>query len=152
MSVINGAISHFFHLCLGLTLAVPAHSAGPFSNGDQVTHPHNAEFQFAPQPTVFVVNVIHAHPGKQEEAFKIIQDVVHYVAERKQGFLWSNLSKSTDGKTVVNIEAIRDENNVGEFFSDPVFVEKFKMLDTVSTSEFHIYKVSDLVLPSQLTQ
>jgi hypothetical protein len=98
------------------------------------------------------VNVIHAHPGKQEEAFKIIQDVVHYVAERKQGFLWSNLSKSTDGKTVVNIEAIRDENNVGEFFSDPVFVEKFKMLDTVSTSEFHIYKVSDLVLPSQLTQ
>jgi quinol monooxygenase YgiN len=93
-----------------------------------MTHPRNAEFQFAPEATVFIVNVIHVHPGKQEEAFKIIQDVVHYVAQRKEGFLWSNLSKSTDGKTVVNIEAIRDENNVAEFFSDPVFVEKFKML------------------------
>ena len=112
-----------------------------------MTHPHKAEFQFTPEATVFIVNVIHAHPGKQGEAFKIIQDVVHYVAQRKEGFLWSNLSKSTDGKTVVNIEAIRDENNVAEFFSDPVFVEKFKLLDTVSTSEFHTYKVSDLVLP-----
>ncbi len=116
-----------------------------------MTQSHKAEFQFAPEPTVFVVNVIHAHPGKQEEAFKIIQDVVHYVAERKEGFLWSNLSKSIDGKTVVNIEAIRDENNVDEFFSDPAFLEKFKKLDTVSDSEFHIYKVSDLVLPGQIT-
>ncbi|MGO4670058.1 antibiotic biosynthesis monooxygenase [Bosea sp. 2RAB26] len=114
-----------------------------------MTDTPKAEFAIAPQPTVFVVNVIHAHPGKQEEAFRIIQDVVHYVAERKEGFLWSNLSKSTDGKTVVNIEAIRDENNVGEFFSDPVFAEKFKQLDTVSKSEFHIYRVSDLVLPGQ---
>lgn len=122
-------------------------SAASFSNGDKVTHPHKAEFQFTPEATVFIVNVIHAHPGKQEEAFKIIQDVVHYVAQRKEGFLWSNLSKSTDGKTVVNIEAIRDENNVAEFFSDPVFVEKFQMLNAVSTSEFHTYKVSDLVLP-----
>ncbi|CAN7182039.1 antibiotic biosynthesis monooxygenase [Rhizobium rhizogenes] len=115
-----------------------------------MTHPPKAEFEFAPQPTVFVVNIIHAHPGNQEEAFKIIQDVVHYVAERKEGFLWSNLSKSTDGQTVVNIEAIRDENNVDEFFSDPAFVEKFKKLDAVSKSEFHIYKVSDLVLPRQI--
>jgi hypothetical protein len=112
-----------------------------------MTSAPKAEFAFAPQPTVFVVNVIHAHPGKQEEAFRIIQDVVHYVAERKEGFLWSNLSKSTDGKTVVNIEAIRDENNVDEFFADPAFVEKFKMLDAVADSEFHIYKVGDLVLP-----
>lgn len=112
-----------------------------------MTHPHKAEFQITPEATVFIVNVIHAHPGKQEEAFEIIQDVVHYVAQRKEGFIWSNLSKSTDGKTVVNIEAIRDEHNVAEFFSDRVFVEKFKLLDTVSTSEFHIYKVSDLVLP-----
>ena len=115
-----------------------------------MTSAPKAEFAFAPQPTVFVVNVIHAHPGKQEEAFRIIQDVVHYVAERKEGFLWSNLSKSTDGKTVVNIEAIRDENNVDEFFADPAFVERFKMLDAVADSEFHIYKVNDLVLPRPL--
>lgn len=88
-----------------------------------------------------------AHPGRQDEAFAIIQDVVRYVAERKSGFLWSNLAKSTDGLTVVNIEAIADEGNVGEFFSDPVFVEKFKRLDSVSTSEFHIYRVTDRVLP-----
>lgn len=67
-----------------------------------MTQPHKAEFQFIPEATVFIVNVIHAHPGKQEEAFKIIQDVVYYVAQRKEGFLWSNLSKSTDGKTVVD--------------------------------------------------
>lgn len=106
-----------------------------------------AHFTGGAAPTVFIVNVIHAHPGRQEEAFAIIQDVVRYVAERKPGFLWSNLAKSTDGLTVVNIEAISDEGNVGEFFSDPVFVEKFRRLDSVSTSEFHTYRVTDLVLP-----
>ncbi|WP_426025249.1 antibiotic biosynthesis monooxygenase [Brevundimonas sp. TSRC1-1] len=106
-----------------------------------------AHFTPGPVPTVFIVNVIHAHPGRQDEAFAIIQDVVRYVAERKPGFLWSNLAKSTDGLTVVNIEAIADEGNVGEFFADPVFVEKFKRLDAVSTSEFHTYRVTDLVLP-----
>jgi hypothetical protein len=108
-----------------------------------------AGFRPQPEATIFIVNVIHAHPGKQEEAFRIIQDVVHYVAERKEGFLWSNLAKSTDGKTVVNIEAIAGEGNVDEFFSDPLFVEKFRLLDTVSTSEFHTYRVDDLVLPKR---
>lgn len=106
-----------------------------------------AHFTGGAAPTVFIVNVIHAHAGCQDEAFAIIQDVVRYVAERKPGFLWSNLAKSTDGLTVVNIEAIADEGNVSEFFSDPVFVEKFKRLDSVSTSEFHTYRVTDLVLP-----
>ncbi len=106
-----------------------------------------AHFTGGAAPTVFIVNVIHAHAGRQDEAFAIIQDVVRYVAECKPGFLWSNLAKSTDGLTVVNIEAIADEGNVGEFFSDPVFVEKFKRLDSVSTSEFHTYRVTDLVLP-----
>lgn len=106
-----------------------------------------AGFVTSPEPTTFIVNVIHAHPGKQDEAFRIIQDVVHYVAERKSGFLWSNLAKSTDGLTVVNIEAIQGAGNVDEFFSDPVFVEKFRKLDAVSTSEFHTYSVGDLVLP-----
>ncbi|MFP5512298.1 MAG: antibiotic biosynthesis monooxygenase [Alphaproteobacteria bacterium] len=110
------------------------------------THP-TAGFRPAPGATVFIVNVIHAHPGKQEDAFLVIQDIVHYVAERKAGFLWSSLAKSTDGHTVVNIEAIASENNVAEFFSDPVFSEKFRALDAVSTYEFHTYRVDDLVLP-----
>ncbi|AMY71111.1 antibiotic biosynthesis monooxygenase [Frigidibacter mobilis] len=104
-------------------------------------------FTIHPAPTTFIVNVIHVHPGQQEEAFHLIQDVVHYVAERKPGFLWSNLAKSTDGLTVVNIEAITDPGDVAIFFSDPVFLEKFRKLDTVSTSEFHTYTVGDLVLP-----
>jgi hypothetical protein len=108
-------------------------------------------FSASPAPTTFVVNVIHAHPGKQEEAFAIIQDVVHYVAERKEGFLWSTLAKSTDGQTVVNVEAIQGTGNVGEFFSDPVFVEKFRKLDEVSRSEFHTYSVGDLVLPKRVS-
>ena len=113
-----------------------------------MTSPHVAAFVAGPQPTVFIVNVIHAHPGKQEQAFSAIQDVVRYVARTKQGFLWSNLSKSTDGKTVVNIEAISGANKVDELFSDPVFLEKFRRLDEVSTSEFHTYRVDDLVLPA----
>jgi hypothetical protein len=104
-------------------------------------------FTAEPAPTTFIVNVIHAHPGKQEEAFRLIQDVVHYVARRKPGFLWSNLARSTDGLTVVNIEAISDPGDVGIFFSDPIFLEKFRKLDTVSSSEFHTYTVGDLVLP-----
>ncbi|KJF71949.1 antibiotic biosynthesis monooxygenase [Agrobacterium arsenijevicii] len=110
-----------------------------------------ATFVGAPAPTTFIVNVIHVHPGKQEEAFAIIQDVVHYVAERKEGFLWSSLAKSTDGQTVVNVEAIKGAGNIDEFFSDPVFVEKFRKLDTVSKSEFHTYAVDDLVLPKLMT-
>lgn len=96
-----------------------------------------AGFAISPEPTTFIVNAINAHPGKQDEAFQIIQDVVHYVAERKPGFLWSNLAKSTDGLTVVNIEAIQGAGNVDEFFSDPIFVEIFRKLDSVSSSEFH---------------
>jgi hypothetical protein len=70
-------------------------------------------FTIQPAPTTFIVNVIHVHPGKQEEAFQLIQNVVRYVAEQKPGFLWSNLAKSTDGLTVVNIEAISDAGDVG---------------------------------------
>jgi hypothetical protein len=110
---------------------------------------HLAAFTGSPAPTTFIVNVIHVHPGKQDEAFAIIQDVVHYVAERKDGFLWSSLAKSTDGQTVVNVEAIQGAGNVDEFFSDPAFVEKFRKLDEVSRSEFHTYTVGDLVLPKR---
>ncbi|WP_454812257.1 antibiotic biosynthesis monooxygenase [Labrys neptuniae] len=108
-----------------------------------------AAFTASPTPTTFIVNVIHASPGKQEEVFAVIQDVVHYVAERKEGFLWSTLAKSADGLTVVNIEAIQGAGNVEEFFSDPVFVAKFRKLDEVSSSEFHTYTVGDLVLPKR---
>lgn len=48
---------------------------------------------------------------------------------------------------MVNIEAISGAGKVDEFFSDPVFLEKFRKLDAVSTSEFHTYQVDDLVLP-----
>lgn len=108
-----------------------------------------AAFAASPAPTTFVVNVIHANAGRQEEAFAIIQDVVHYVAERKEGFLWSTLARSTDGLTVVNIEAIQGSGNVDEFFADPVFAAKFRKLDGVSRSEFHTYTVGDLVLPKR---
>jgi hypothetical protein len=48
---------------------------------------------------------------------------------------------------VVNIEAISDPGDVGIFFSDPVFLEKFRRLDSVSSSEFHTCTVGELVLP-----
>jgi hypothetical protein len=34
---------------------------------------------------------------------------------------------------------------------DPAFAEKFKRLDTVSSSEFHTYTVADLVFPKRET-
>ena len=71
---------------------------------------------------------IHAHPGRQEDAFLAIQDVVHYVARTKPGFLWSNLAKSTDGKTVVNIEAISGAGKVDEFFSDQMCIRDSRTL------------------------
>ncbi|NML12312.1 antibiotic biosynthesis monooxygenase [Sphingobium sp. AR-3-1] len=104
-------------------------------------------FAIHPNPTTFIVNVIHVHPGKQDEAFRLIQNVVHYVAERQPGFQWSNLARSTDGLTVVNIEAIADAGDVDTFFADPIFREMFALLDEVSSSEFHTYTVGDLVLP-----
>ncbi len=90
----------------------------------------------------------HSAPSRDSGCSCPQRDVVHYVARTKAGFLWSNLAKSTDGKTVVNIEAIAGEGQVDEFFSDPVFLEKFRKLDEVSTSEFHTYRVDDLVLPA----
>jgi hypothetical protein len=51
----------------------------------------------------------------------------------------------------VNIEAISDPGDVEIFFSDPVFLEMFQKLDTVSSSEFHTYTVGDLVLPKAST-
>lgn len=109
---------------------------------------HQAAFSANPAPTNFIVNVIHAHPGKQDEAFAVIEAVVRYVAANKPGFLWSNLSRSTDGQTVVNIEAIADADRVGAFFSDPVFVDLFARLDAVSTSAFHTYRVDELIFPA----
>lgn len=109
-------------------------------------------FAAQPVPTTFIVNVIHAHPGKQEEAFAIIEEVVRYVAARQPGFLWSNLSRSTDGQTVVNIEAIADAENVGAFFADPTFLRKFRALDAVATHEFHTYRTGTLVLPGAVTE
>ena len=41
---------------------------------------------------------------------------MHYVAERREGFLWSSFAKSTGGQTVVNVEAIQGAGNVDEFF------------------------------------
>ncbi|ENW83131.1 hypothetical protein F909_00723 [Acinetobacter sp. ANC 3929] len=106
----------------------------------------STQFQSEPTPTVFVVNVIHAHPEKQEQAFKIIQEIVHY-ASFKEGFLWSNLAKSLDGKTVVNIEAISSKDDVKKFFGDKVFEAKFDRLKAVADFEFHIYQSDDVVFP-----
>jgi hypothetical protein len=47
----------------------------------------------------------------------------------------------------VNIEAISEAGDVDLFFSDPEFLEKFRALDAVSRSEFHTYRVGELVLP-----
>lgn len=137
----------FFIRYLPLDIQTPSRPPAASSNGD--THGYQFFCRLL-AATTFIVNVIHTHPGKQEEAFAIIQDVVQYVAERKEGFLWSTLAKSTDGQTVVNIEAIQAAGNVDEFFSDPVFVEKFRKLDGVSKSEFHTYTVGDLVLPKRV--
>lgn len=46
--------------------------------------------------------------AKHVKAFRLIHGVVHYLTEPKPGFLWSNLTKSTDGLTVMTIEAMSE--------------------------------------------
>jgi hypothetical protein len=107
-----------------------------------------AQLTDGPVPTTFVVNVMHVKPGQQDETFRLIQDVVRYVAGAKPGFLWSSLARSTDGLTVVNIEAISDVGDVDTFFADPEFQQRWARLDAVTRHEFHTYRVDDLVLPA----
>ncbi|MBA4012007.1 MAG: antibiotic biosynthesis monooxygenase [Phenylobacterium sp.] len=99
-----------------------------------------------PAGTVFVVNVMHPEPGGQDAVLATIDDIVR-LAATKPGFLWSTLSKSLDGKTVVNVEAIADPDNVGQFFSDPAFAEKFERLRSLCASEFHLYRAEAPILP-----
>jgi len=94
--------------------------------------------------TVFVVNVMHNRPGRQTDTLACIRDIVRY-ASHKPGFLWSALASSEDGETVVNVEAIADPGNVGHFFADPVFDAKFRQLAELCSSEFHVYRVTDLI-------
>ncbi|WP_372085068.1 antibiotic biosynthesis monooxygenase [Tistrella mobilis] len=105
-------------------------------------------FSAPPRATIFIVNVIHVYEGKLDEAFQIIQDIVHYVSQRKRDFLWSSIAKSTDGKTIVNVEAISSVDAVEHFFSDSIFAAKFAKLKKVSQFEFHTYHVDDLVFPN----
>lgn len=97
--------------------------------------------------TVFVVNVIHAQPGKQEAALEIIREIVHHVAERRKEFLWSTLGTSVDGQTVVNIEAISGPGDVETFFADAAFADKFERLNEIGRYEFHVYRARDRILP-----
>jgi hypothetical protein len=106
-----------------------------------------ASFALTPQPTVFIVNVISPHPGRQDDAFAIIEDVVRHAAA-KPGFVWSNLSRSTDGRRIVNIEAISDPGRVEAFFGDRVFAAKFERLHAIATCEFHTYRVGELIFPA----
>ncbi|MDQ0561141.1 hypothetical protein QO004_002934 [Rhizobium mesoamericanum] len=109
----------------------------------------NGERAIIPLPTNFIVNVIPVHPASRTS---LSTDPGCRLLRRRAeaGFLWSKLSKNTDGLTVVNIEAISYPGDVEVFFSDPVFLKKFCKLDTVSSSEFHTYTVGELVRPEGL--
>lgn len=95
---------------------------------------------------VFVVNVMRARPGRQKVVLEQIRDIV-LLASRKPGFLWSALGESLDGETVVNVEAIADDSRVEQFFSDPIFAEKFRALGEECAYEFHLYRIAHLILP-----
>lgn len=99
-----------------------------------------------PAGTAFVVNVMHVQPGGQDAVLEAIDDIVR-LAATKPGFLWSTLAKSLDGRTVVNVEAIADPDNVEQFFSDPAFAEKFERLRGLYASEFHLYRAEAPILP-----
>lgn len=104
-------------------------------------------FATTPEKTVFIVNVMHCHDGKQDETLAAIDAVVRYVAQAKPGFRWSTLARSSDGDTVVNIEAISGADDVEAFFADPDFQRLWERVGQVCRHEFHTYTADAVILP-----
>lgn len=109
--------------------------------------PNAPSFAITPEKTVFVVNVMHCHDGKQDETLAAIDAVVRYVAKAKPEFRWSTLARSTDGDTVVNIEAISGADDVDAFFADPEFQRLWEKVGLVCRHEFHTYTADAVILP-----
>ena len=101
----------------------------------------------AAEPTVFVVNVMHCHEGRQQETLAAIEAVVRHVAASRPEFRWSTLARSTDGTTVVNIEAISGTDDVDSFFADPEFQRLWARIGEVCRHEFHTYRAERVMLP-----
>ncbi|OCW57690.1 hypothetical protein [Hoeflea olei] len=104
-------------------------------------------FATMPEKTVFIVNVMHCHEGKQAQTLAAIDAVVRYVAQAKPGFRWSTLARSTDGDTVGNIEAISGVDDVEAFFADSEFRRLWERVGKVSRHEFHTYAADAVILP-----
>lgn len=92
------AIAHFFNACRVPTLRWWTLLPPSFANGDKVTHPHKAEFQFTPEATVFIVNVIHAHPASKKKRSKSSKMSCTMLLNGRKDFFGATCQKAPTAK------------------------------------------------------
>jgi hypothetical protein len=96
---------------------------------------------------IFLVNVVHVNDGMQEQALEVLRRTVDYVARTYQSFRWSRLYRSLDGKVVINQALWTSREEFESIFNDSHFLERYNGLRETGTWEFHVYEVSDIILP-----
>ncbi|QPL46925.1 antibiotic biosynthesis monooxygenase [Halomonas sp. A40-4] len=105
--------------------------------------PHSDEIN-----DIFLVNVVHVEPGKQDAALEILRSAVEYVARTYSCFKWSRLFKSIDGKTVINQAQWSSKEEFESLFEDSEFLSRYSRLKETGTWEFHLYNVTDFIPPT----
>lgn len=96
---------------------------------------------------VVLVNVVHVHEGRQDDALNVLRDTVTYVARTYPAFQWSRLYKSVDGKTVINQAKWTSKAAFDRLFTDPEFLSRYNGLKETGTWEYHLYENTDLITP-----
>lgn len=102
--------------------------------------PHSDEIN-----DIFLVNVVHVEPGKQDAALEILRSAVGYVARTYPCFKWSRLFKSIDGQTVINQAQWSSREEFESLFEDSEFLSRYSRLKETGTWEFHLYNVTDFI-------
>ncbi|MEI2387387.1 antibiotic biosynthesis monooxygenase [Breoghania sp. JC706] len=100
---------------------------------------------------VVLVNVVQVEPGRQDLALDVLRDTVRYVARSYETFCWSRLYRSLDGATVINQALWKSRDEFETLFSDEEFLKRYNGLREAGTWEYHLYELSDLILPEQDT-
>ncbi len=100
---------------------------------------------------IVLVNVVHVNEGQQDAALDVLRKTVRYVADTYPGFRWSRLYRSIDGKTVINQALWTNQAEFESLFSDQSFLDRYSGLKETGVWEFHLYRVSDIIRPLDLS-
>jgi hypothetical protein len=99
---------------------------------------------------IVLINVVKVDVGKQDAALAVLREAVTYVSRTYECFEWSRLYKSIDGETVVNQAQWTSKEEFESLFDDPEFLSRYNKLKETGTWEFHLYQLSDLIVPEKV--